>query len=805
MKKLAVITIILTLNLQLLTFDTHAQGVGVNNDGAMPVAGTMLDVKGATDDNTTYGMQVKNSSGTAIMVVRSEGNVGIGTTDPRSELHLGGNLTTGWNYSHAMYSSAWSNPTQYIMRQTWDATNGDNLYLGVTGNSTVTNVAAIRLTRNTGIHFGKGNATSPDISTEHMRIDQNGNVGIGTSSPTAGLDVSGRTVKFSNDYAVYRWNFGGGTDLNWKNIATVAIGTGNWSAVSFEVKVYNAGSNHGASANGQTYTYNVSLRRSGSTQDSYNDAIVVGPSTEYIRAVKTSTGNYELQVRQPVNYRHIKVEAKATSSLGSVTTTYADSPADGSTSGTIYTATAGLSGSANYILNQTGSDQTAGFRITGNGIFNGGNVGIGNTTLAYKLDVTGEITSRSANAFRMRNSGYSVFDRNDNSNYYMLLTNNGDPDGSWNALRPFRINLASGDVYLGNGALYVDHGANVGVGTSSPTAKLEISGAGSSNIDFLTTGRIRSTGDGSSGSGGMWVTSDNKQFVGDLGSGIGFWVNTAGSSLIVEEVTGNVGIGMTTPTSKLEVNGKVEVGRHGIAGQYNSTQVQGIWSIGNAYQVDISGTNDFGNQYGIAYAHTNAGTSGTKKPISGFGHQILFTNNGNRNAAISLSNGNGYFAGNVGIGDTTPEQKLKVNGRIKSNGVNETSDERLKKNVKVIPNALSSVEQMQGVFYNWKTPMELEKESIDTTLSPNTDRVEVGFIAQELEKIVPELVDTDNEGYKSVQYSKVVALLTEAIKDLKTELDNERAANEQQQELIESLEARLKKHEVILNQQTKHD
>ncbi|MBE0673443.1 MAG: tail fiber domain-containing protein [Bacteroidales bacterium] len=103
-----------------------------------------------------------------------------------------------------------------------------------------------------------------------------------------------------------------------------------------------------------------------------------------------------------------------------------------------------------------------------------GNVGIKTKTPLYSLDVNGEITSRSSNAFRMRASTYSSFLRNDNTNLYLMLTNNGDPDGSWNTLRPIVVGLSSGNLSLGNGALNVIHGGNVGVGATNPTSKMVV-------------------------------------------------------------------------------------------------------------------------------------------------------------------------------------------------------------------------------------------------------------------------------------------------------------------------------------------
>ena len=100
---------------------------------------------------------------------------------------------------------------------------------------------------------------------------------------------------------------------------------------------------------------------------------------------------------------------------------------------------------------------------------------------------------------------------------------------------------------------------------------------------------------------------------------------------------------------------------------------------------------------------------------------------------------------------------LVIDGKFTSNGIKETSDGRFKKNITSISGALSTVLNLEGVTYNWRTE-EFPEWSFG-------DRMEYGVIAQQIEKIVPELVDTDEKGYKSVQYSHMVPLLIEAIKE----------------------------------------
>lgn len=104
--------------------------------------------------------------------------------------------------------------------------------------------------------------------------------------------------------------------------------------------------------------------------------------------------------------------------------------------------------------------------------------------------------------------------------------------------------------------------------------------------------------------------------------------------------------------------------------------------------------------------------------------------------------------------------RLNGNGNLSIAGtLTQNSDQRLKKDIKPISGALKTIEQLNGFYYNWKEEAHRSKER------------QIGFIAQEVEKVLPELVREDDEGYKSLNYSGIVPVLVEAVKELKKDND----------------------------------
>jgi len=163
-------------------------------------------------------------------------------------------------------------------------------------------------------------------------------------------------------------------------------------------------------------------------------------------------------------------------------------------------------------------------------------------------------------------------------------------------------------------------------------------------------------------------------------------------------------------------------------------------------------------------------------------------------------------AGNVGIGATTPATKLQVLGdiRVGTTGTNGcvqnyggtaiagtcSSDARLKVNIQSFPPVLDRLAQLQPVTFNWRAA-----EYPEYHFGPARSS---GLIAQEVEKIFPELVTEDARGFKQVNYSELPYLMLQGIRDLKAENDSLREQMKSQQAQMRALEAELAEAKQIL-------
>jgi len=122
---------------------------------------------------------------------------------------------------------------------------------------------------------------------------------------------------------------------------------------------------------------------------------------------------------------------------------------------------------------------------------------------------------------------------------------------------------------------------------------------------------------------------------------------------------------------------------------------------------------------------------------------------------LTVSGTTTYLTGALGVGTSTPTTVGLIratNDVIAYYG----SDERLKTNVEPIKGSLDKLSQINGYEFDW-IPMEGIHEN---------EGHDIGVIAQEIEKVLPEIVTTRDNGYKAVKYEKLVALLIETNKEL---------------------------------------
>ena len=126
-------------------------------------------------------------------------------------------------------------------------------------------------------------------------------------------------------------------------------------------------------------------------------------------------------------------------------------------------------------------------------------------------------------------------------------------------------------------------------------------------------------------------------------------------------------------------------------------------------------------------------------------------------------------SGNVGIGTTGPTDKLHVIGNVRANDFIVTSDGRLKDKVRPLRGALDKLRHLRGVEFEWRGRRN------DQSQPPQSNR-RLGVVAQEVEKVAPELVhSTGAGGYRGVNLGGLLATLIEATKEIAEENDRLRS------------------------------
>ena len=289
---------------------------------------------------------------------------------------------------------------------------------------------------------------------------------------------------------------------------------------------------------------------------------------------------------------------------------------------------------------------------------------------------------------------------------------------------------------IGNGSSNADRrnamtvlkNGNTGIGTSQPLSAMHISRDGSQAFGQLLMEETGSSNDGAR------LTFKNKfdtdrywDLYGYPGNGESasarFTFHYGGiRDVMTLSGLGNVGIGNSNPHSALDIQSGASAGYPQLRARVNTADY---------VRMRMANTVHTNSYWDIASI-----TSNTTTPAAIMNFFYFHNNQGGWNILSLNGNGNATLYGTL----------------------TQNSDERLKKNITAIENPLDRLQQLSGYHYQWKDDWR------DTA-------TQTGLLAQEVEKVMPELVKEDEKGVKSVNYNGLVPYLLEAIKELKAEVE----------------------------------
>ncbi len=443
-------------------------------------------------------------------------------------------------------------------------------------------------------------------------------------------------------------------------------------------------------------------------------------------------------------------------------------------------------GGGSYWIRALGDQETDAFVVKGNGY-----VGIGTENPSGRLEVANSgnselvvrgggtshanagIVLKATNGTNQRATGIFMHDQSagnewfagrpySNSDSYVIYRNPSTADHTRESSARNTTSQPTGVepilTILGDG--------NVGIGTVSPSKRLEVVSetvdvvarftSNDERVSLMLRDHTTSNGVGISGLG------DDLQILTGSGSSIAATFNGAK----------NLGLGTTNPGAKI----------HTVTGGATNF----TWSPSSGTSAIFESATLNRNFLTIAapgqselwFADVNAQNAGKVRYVHSVDRMEFWTNNSRRVSIID---------GNMGIGTHQPSAKLQVEGDIISTNMHSHSDRRWKKDISMISDAQQTLNDIRPVSYQWRVD-EFPEKDFD-------NEIHYGVIAQELEKVLPELVSTDNEGYKSVDYLGMIGLLVKGFQERGAEI--ERLKQELENKDLD-LEARLAKIEKAL-------
>lgn len=791
-------------------------GSDINTGGTLSATTSVVApaINGGTtaSGNLTLDSTTNGTKGN-IYLAPSGGNVGIGAASASSRL----TVNTSNNYDGIKISGP--NPALSLVGSEASGINlgfmesGGSFYFK--NNTNATGTFNIRNSSNADIfslNFGAPTGT--------FAIDSSGNVGIGTASPSGKLTVSGGTASSGNgtDISISAQNGQASGNTNGGNILLYA-GSANGTGTPGYVKVnsngihVNAGSNNGANPpTGFTGIYSTNTDRLDFATGgvirysilSTGNVVMGSPSSNVVGNNFVDYGTNQNGFAMDNNGAYIKTQSTKritvdnTGKVG-LGTTSPGSPLmlqDTLTAASDFTSTTATQMQINDTPTGTSGTQASLFIINQpnpasatasayNGILS--NVNVPSTNAQnFSGAISGGKNYLSFNGTGSAGALYGLF----NQASFNSTTSATSVYGSFNVAR----NQTTGAVT----SLYGSYNRvyNMSTGTVS-----SIYGTYSNPYNNGTV--IDAYGDFISMTNTGTITNGYGLYIGTL-AGTNKWSLYSSDSTAPNYFAGNVGIGPSgsTPAGTLDVQGgTAAASTNGTpiqlyaqnAGTGNQNGGSIILMPGTATGTGVGGIVTVG--YTNAEVPTWMGANGlyVKGQIYATGGYIAGNNYRYGSSTVNMyGNSVGSAAdywylktnslermrmdgsGNLGIGNSAPGYKLDVTGDINSStalrvagtqvctsaGCTAVSDRRLKENIQPLENSLENILKLDAVSYDWKDK------------SKYGDKHQIGFIAQEVEKIFPEVIATDKKsGLKSVAYDHLVAPLVEAVKTLNQKID----------------------------------
>lgn len=446
-------------------------------------------------------------------------------------------------------------------------------------------------------------------------------------------------------------------------------------------------------------------------------------------------------------------------------------------------------GSKNTFIGSTsGTSNSTGFKD----VFIGWNAGYSNTTgynnlyAGTRAGYTNTVGYR--NTFLGPESGFSNISGNNNVAIGYLSGRNNQTGSNNLYLGSFAgySNLGSNNVFIGNQSGYFETGSNkLYIDNSSTTTPL-IQGDFSSN-QLTINGDLHV--EGSFDASSLYSSS---LFLKGSG-GVNFQLREEPVSACSEskwhfEVGRDCGAGPIPPSTFPLMtfhNGSPNGTNVGIGTESPSQGKLMIADLAVPLAFKIIGADEQTGGLWRMYAFNN-----------GIGFDVNTASAGNEfnsyKRPLKMDNTGNY--GRVGIANnfTAPQYELDVNGKVRATQYLTFSDKRLKTDIQPIKNAGELISKLEGVTYNHRQDLKEEGRNLP-------EGKQLGFIAQEVQKVIPEIVEEDELGYLSVSYLSLIPLLVENQKELNAQNDELRMALNETQEVNRNLELEIKNIKAILS------